>query len=316
VSARYTLVSLALAALLAPGACHTDHSSAGASAAGTARADSAFAEEELADTSDSTAPLPPPPLVLSVSSSTDGSAWLYPIAWWSNARSSPGDIPDASDSSFANRHFQPGARYRLYASGADVGFATVDTAGAGACGSLFVKATLTVRPGVPAASVHLATNAHGAWSTPLRRRSLTRAEQARLYPYAADSLRSHQVPTALWGAPDSLDGAVFSGAPPDTEVLVAAMHTGASDSAGDRVISILLVADLVGDSLRVAYGRLFDGYDAELREDRLLDGLHLRHGTWPELVIVSTYYESADYTALHRQGGRWIAWFRGGGGGC
>lgn len=221
----------------------------------------------------------------------------------------------ASYDAFVKDYLQPGQKYRMLFGGSGRGTITVGEPAGITCESL----SATIKAPVPSVNGQRALAAssieefglHPNWRTPA-----TTEQRAEFLKLAADLLAKHGRPNVGPGLikVDNLRATKLGIKRAD------ALIGSISVKEKSAIHNLFLVAEQQDAQWRVILSTYHVGQDVEDGTDivveSFVDQLDLDNDGIDEIVTISGYYESLDYTIYKEQNRIWQKVYRGGGGGC
>ncbi|MBW3571199.1 MAG: hypothetical protein KY467_08835 [Gemmatimonadetes bacterium] len=226
----------------------------------------------------------------------------------------PWSIPE--DSTFNARYYRPGTRYALRVGGVPAGEVAVVEVLEPACSDRLAIASAALTRTLPARWEGLASDAFGAAPAqpPLRPAD---ASETAVLAALADSVHA-----ARGAGPDrrrqaeltALHAVSWNGIA--SPVLVGTSNIAFQVENFEQVRSAMVVAERRDGAYRPVYVWYSNEREASMQRRALHDALDLDGDGVPELLAMTRYYESWDYTVLRRGAEGWTEIYHGGGGGC
>ncbi len=220
---------------------------------------------------------------------------------------------DPASAQFAASYFKTGRKYRLLSGGAEVGTATVKQRKEIACASLASIVEVETAAKIGGEVRALATDSAAIGRRRRSRRMPTIDERAAVLKLAEQAYRQKKVPAALIKEIKTIN---LTGSDLD--------GNGKAEMIGSYVIrdsaiqySLFIVAEPVGKGFKTAmvwYRR--SAKERDQQDRRLVDVVDLDRDGVAEIITVTVYFESADFTIYKKQKGRWRSVYIGGGYGC
>jgi len=242
-----------------------------------------------------------PPIIFVVENS-----FLTPLAYVPDRKltSLPDDVdPKKFSASYLSGH----QRYTLFSGGRVSGSveAAEDLVEVDACGSLSVKAVVTVAGKVAGTGTALASNA------PLRdldytRRSPNDAESAALNSLAAHVYAEHGVPVSRAAAAKPSDLTVIEGQAGAMLVgsFVVTHQVKPEDDLIEEAVFIIAERNAKGE-FATGYSWFHSGSEASAEKQSFIDVIDVTGSGFPDVVTDITYYESNDYHVYRKTAGKW-----------
>lgn len=248
--------------------------------------------------------------------SGDTAVDLDPIAIYSAGRfdSLPSGGEDPASEAFRSAAYSSGHRYWLYSGGERVG--TVTTTGPGMVGCTGLPGIGLPRPTLLSRWRGLAT-ADSTAALGGRRRAASAPELAALRGKARVLLVEAGAQAGVADTASPVEALVYEQPSKGFRWLIASFLVQTSTSSGESDLHaafVLLEAEPAG--ARGALTWAHSGLEDDVQIRTLVDLFDFDRDGSPELITMTSYYESWDYQVWRRDAKGWLLWATTGGAGC